>query len=256
MKGDFTGDLRRRMEEACLLPAIKSDPLGDPTHRRLLDDIASAGDWATAEWAELHRENERLRVMLRDVPTPEGLESRLLDIPATARMASRSFRGWLGLAAAVFLLVGLGAVVMQWRSVSITNNSIAHVAALVAHDHESHPELVVETSDPVEAIRSLQPQAPFDIRLAGAPAGAELVGARICTFAEGPLVYSRWRGQDGEFSLYQIRLADFDLPQDLPERVVQSGSGQDAGRCHIRVWTDNQFAYAIVHDASPQQQSP
>ncbi|MCI0363322.1 MAG: hypothetical protein L0219_05535 [Phycisphaerales bacterium] len=252
MKGDFTGDLRRRMEEECLLP---TDAVDDPATRQLLDEIAAAGDWAAREWAELHRENERLRVMLRDVLPPEGLESRLFAIPTTSRMRRHALRRPLGLAAAILLLLTVGAVVMKWQGARTrTDSTIAHVVALVAHDHELRPTLVVETSDPVEAARALETKAPFDVRLVGAPIGAELVGARVCSFPEGPLVYSRWRdvgGQDDELSLYQIRISDFDLPPDLPPQEFRSSEAD--GGCRIRLWSDNRFAYAVVHDASHAQ---
>lgn len=239
------------MDEACLLP---SDAVDDPT-RQLLDEIAAAGDWAVQHWAELHRENERLRVMLRDVSPPEGIESRLLAIPMTSRMRRHALRRPLGLAAAILMLLAVGAIVMTWRGAPTTTEStIAHVVALVAHDHDSRPKLVVETSDPIEAARSLEAKAPFDIRLVGAPAGAELVGARVCSFPEGPLVYSRWRDRDKELSLYQILLSDFDLPPDLPPQEFRSSEA--GGRCRIRLWSDNQFAYAVVRDGPAQERIP
>ncbi len=255
MKGDFAGDLRRRMEEVCLLPTDATD---EPARKQLLDEIAAAGDWAMQEWAELHRENERLRVMLRDVSPPEGFESRLLAIAATSRTRRHALHRPLGLAAAILMLLTAGVIVMTWRGApSATESTVAHVVALVARDHDSRPKLVVETSDPIEATRSLESKAPFDIRLVGAPAGAELVGARVCSFPEGPLVYSRWRdvgGEDEELSLYQIRLSDFGLPPDLPPQELRSSEA--GGRCRIRLWSDNQFAYAVVRDGPTQERSP
>lgn len=249
------------MEEASLLSAAPPNAVDDAARGQLLDDIAAAGDWALQEWAELHRENERLRVMLRDVSPPEGLESRLFAIPTTSRMRRHALRRPLGLAAAILLLLTVGAVVMKWQGAppggTRTDSTIAHVVALVAHDHELRPTLVVETSDPLEAARALETKAPFDVRLVGAPIGAELLGARVCSFPEGPLVYSRWRdvvGQDDELSLYQIRLSDFDLPPDLPPQEIRSG--ESGGRCRIRLWSDGQFAYAIVRDGLPHERSP
>ena len=248
MKGDFDGELRRRMEDACLLPT------DHPLQREVRDEITAAGDWTQQDWLELQRENEELRLALHDVTSPTGLEQRLIDIPSTSTRHPRLFRVPLGVSAAILMIIAVLAVVMIWPRGSSTDGSIAHVASLVAKDHSSRPELTVLSDEPQQAVDRLQPSAPFEIRLNAIPDAATLIGGRICNFDEGPLILTRWQTSDHEFSMYQLRLADFGIPPNLPQREIISPAGHENKRhCRVRLWSDDQFAYAIVSDVTASE---
>jgi hypothetical protein len=244
MKPDFTGELRRRMEEAVLLPADHAE------YSAVLEAIAQAGDWAAQDWAALHGENELLRARLQAVHPPEGLEARLLAIPTVG--APRSLRMGVPavLAAAVIVILAVAAAWLPRLSAPAADPAIALVAHRMVEDHLSDPHLTIETSDPAAAAAALESTAPFEFRVVPPAAGAALIGARICSFPEGPLILTRWRRDDHQVSVYQIRLADFGVPPNLPPReIVPAGTSGAAATCRVTLWTDDRFIHAVVRDA-------
>lgn len=230
------------MRDATMLPP------DHPIQEQVRRDITEAGDWAREEWLELQRESEDVRLTLLTVTQPTGLEQRLLDIPMTS--AQRRRRVPFVAVAAVLLIVAVSAVVMNWPLVQSSEQSITRVASLLAIDHSSRPELTVLADEEQGVVEKMQPIAPFEIRLTAAPAAATLIGGRICRFDEGRLILTRWITDGHELSLYQFRLADFGLAPHLPKREIDALSGdENKGHCRVRLWSDDQFAYAIVSDA-------
>jgi len=245
MKADFNGDLRRRMEEAVLLPV-------DHPARQELHELASAhGERSQREWCAVQNENEQLLDELQRISAPPGLKDRLLLIPAATPRRSRVWMKSMLAAAAVLAVITTVVVSIVLRpGTDSFDQSIAHVASLVAADHTARPHLTVLASNPREAIENLQPNAPFRVDLTTTPGAATLVGGRICSFDEGPLVYTRWKGPRGDISMYQLRLADFALPANLPPRAAGQNQADDPGECRVRMWSDDHFAYAIVVDGA------
>ena len=243
MKGDFDGELRRRMHDATMLPP------DHPIQQQVRRDVTDAGDWAQEEWLELQRESEEVRLALRAVTLPAGLEQRLLDIPNTSVQRHRRRRFPFAAVAAVLIIVAVWATVVSWPHAQSTERFITRVASLVAIDHSSRPELTVLVDDTRGIMEQMQPIAPFEIRLTAAPIAATLIGGRICRFDEGPLMLTRWRAGGRELSLYQLRLADFGLAPNLPRREIDAPTGErDTRHCRVRLWSDDHFAYAIVSD--------
>ena len=244
MKGDFDGELRRRMHDATMLPP--SHPIQQEVRR----DIAAAGDWAQEEWLELQRESEEGRLALHAVTLPAGFEQRLLDIPNTSVQRHRRRRFPFPAVAAVLMIAAVSAVVVTWLHLQSAERSITRVVSLVAIDHSSRPELMVLADETRHIVERMQPSAPVEIRLTAAPIAATLIGGRICSFDEGPLILTRWHTAEHEISLYQLRLADFGLAPNLPQREIDAPAGdEDTRHCRVRLWSDDHFAYAIVTDA-------
>jgi len=243
MKADFDGQLTRRMEDAAMLPP--EHPMRSEVER----DVREAGPWAQRQWEALLRENDALRHRLAEPTLPAGLEDRLLRIPETAPKRWRTVPA-PALAAAVIALLAIVSLLVVNRSHDARHtDTIAGLAALIAADHSSHPELTVRTDDPEHIIDQLKDNAPFEIHPAVAPASATLLGARICRFEQGPLVYMRFIDAGEEISMYQLRLSDFNIPANLAARNIMSASTTDRpAKCRVRLWSDQRFAYAIVRD--------
>jgi len=251
MRGDFDGEMRRRMEDASMLPH------DDPRRLAVSEEIASAGGWAQEEWLRLQAEPERLRYALREITAPPGLERRLLEIPTGVTRRRRRLHLPLG-AAAVLLVIAAVAIVVSVRSSSSSaDQSFMRLASLVVADHAKHPELTVLAVHREQLVSDLQPRAPFEVRLPDASPGGTVLGGRICSFDECPLVLTRWRSGAHESSMYQLRLADFGLPPNLPPKTLTGDDGamQRIGRCRIRIWSDAEFAYAVVSDDGPADSS-
>lgn len=245
MKGDFDGELMRRMEEVSLL---SSD---HPKRQEVREAVASAGGWAEKEWLRLQAEPERLRGLLLDVTAPAGLEQRLLDIPSNMNRRLRRLRWPFGAAAALLMVAAVVAVMSVRPFGDSADRALVRIASLVAADHMKRPELTVAAADEQRLVAALQARAPFKVRVPTAVANGSPVGGRICRFDEGPLVLTRWRRGDHEISMYQIRLADFGLPPNLPRQEIDPpDQGSVAGLCRVRLWSDDQFAYATVADAA------
>jgi len=249
MQADFNGDLRRRIEEAALLPS------DHPMRRDACDHVSEHGDGARQVWRDVQQENESLLVELHEVPAPSGLQERLLIIPQNVRRRSRAWKRSIFAAAAVLVLaMTVVPGLLMHPGAEAIDASVVHVASLVADDHSARSQLTVVTSDPRQLFQELQPKAPFPIDLTTTPAAATLVGARICSFGEGPLIYTRWSTTKGDLSMYQLRLSDFGVPPNLPPQEVRQDQPGDRGarrRCRVRLWSDDLFAYAIVVDDEP-----
>lgn len=245
MKGDFDGELMRRMEEASLLPS------DHPKRREVREEVASVGGWAEKEWLRLQAEPERLRGLLLDVTAPAGLEQRLLDIPSNMARRLQRLRWPFG-AAAALLVIAAVVVVMSVQPVGdSTDQSLVRIATLVAADHMERPELTIAGDDRQRLVSALQARAPFEVRLPSPTANGSLLGGRICRFDEGPLVLTRWRRGDHDISMYQIRLTDFGLPPNLSRHEIEPpDQGSAAGLCRVQLWSDDRFVYATVTDAA------
>ena len=80
-----------------------------------------------------------------------------------------------------------------------------------------------------------------------------LLGGRVCSFGSRPIVYTRWRKDNRDHSLYQVRLADFGLPVNmLPTTVTTPPTpGHPIGH-RVVIWAQEAFAYALVCDGGDQ----
>jgi len=242
MNADFDGEMTRRMDEASLLPA------DHPRRQQVRDEVAAAGDSVQQQWLELQRENEELASHLQEVTPPSGLTDRLLRIPEASPRRPMRVRVMLAAAAAIIIISAAAVIAIVQPASQQSDRAVSQLASLVAQDHMAQPKLTVVESDWNDAVASLQSSSPFRIQLPSKPDGAALVGARICSFDDGPLVYSRWTDVRGNaLSVYQLRLSDFGIPAHLPPKTIIPHSGTaSADPCRVRLWSDDDFAYAVV----------
>lgn len=240
-------DLLAAMDDAVLLPD------DDPRRREVLQQLDDADAGIQLAWADRLRENERLRLALRHVDVPEGLEQRLSGIPATVR---RPWWGWHPTgwrSAALFAAAVITTVAMVTLSRTSTTGTIAdaasRLAALAIDDHAGRPALTVATGDPREVEKRLTSSAGFMVRIPALDEPYTLLGGRVCSFGSRPIVYTRWRKDDHDHSLYQVRLTDFGLPDDLLPTTVTTPPtpGHPIGH-RVVIWAQEAFAYALVCD--------
>ncbi|MCH8210228.1 MAG: hypothetical protein IIB99_02535 [Planctomycetes bacterium] len=243
MTNHTENDLRRRMEDAASLPP------DDPSRQEVLRRIEEAGTWAEQQWLELLMENEQVRLALRHIQPPQGLEEELLLIPSPTvprrwftrtRLLSRSV-------AATYLLlaVGFGLIWLQHRPP--LSEATQHLAMLAIRDHVKRPELTVQSTDRSEIEARLKPLAAFPISIPTLNSGYELVGGRVCKFDSRPIISTRWQYRGRDHSLYQVRLGDFDLPREFVPQVVTAPSiPPNPGAHRVVIWSDGQCAFALV----------
>jgi len=206
----------RELEEAVLLPE------GDSTREEARRSIESQGEEGARRWAELLDEHERLRTALRATSIPPGLERRLLDIPRRRGPERPQVKRVWSAAAAATIVVALTAALLLFLPRSTDPDAAAErLAALATHDHLSQPELVVTTRDRAEFTAALGARAPFSVRIPAEMGGASLIGGRLCTFGESPIIYSRWRGSDGD--------AELSLSLHSGVRAVQADLARSTG---------------------------
>ncbi len=231
--------LRRRMGELAALP------VDDPQRRKLEAAIAREGDWAEKEWHELPRFDEWLRIELRRGPEPAGLKERLLAIPDEARLPRRSLVRGSMVAAAALLLVcaGLMALFMSGRDPA---QRIREIGLAAVGDHMAGQHLMIETSDGPSLIAALRSQMHFDLKLPHLGDEFQLLGGRKCAFGQHPVLYTRWRRGEYEYSLYQFCPKDFGLPSDFSKRTVVPDNSRAARRCTALMWTEDGCAYVLV----------
>ena len=231
--------LQREMAEAAALPA--ADPRRQEVMRRLQD----AGAWAEDEWVALLDVDERLRVELPRVPTPAGLEERLLAIPEEPSLPRRGLRRRHMVAAAALVLVGGGLLTLLLRDRD-PPQLIREIGLIAIGDHMAGPHLMIETSDGPTLVTALEGQMHFDLKLPKLGQGFRLLGGRKCAFDRNVVGYTRWERGGHEYSLYQFCPKDFGLPSDFPRRAVVPDHGGKDGACDALVWTENGCAYVLV----------
>ncbi|MCI0434597.1 MAG: hypothetical protein L0271_13300 [Gemmatimonadetes bacterium] len=238
-------DERRALEEAALLPEA------DPRRREVVRTLDAVTDKQREEWCVSLAENEDLRLRLRGVEVPSGLLARVRSVrdgivPARRRRAT-PLAGFL--VAAAVLLVAVSVFVVRSRGKGSADLLIHELATLAAMDHAARPELTIKTDDPDTLEAALRGDAPFGLNIASPEPGAVLVGGRVCSFGDRPLVYTCWVDAGDDVALYQVRRSEFGLgARWAPRDVDIPARGSPPSRCRVRVWTDAEFAYVVVHD--------
>ena len=242
-------DLLAAMEDAVLLPE------DDPRRREILQRLDDADPDIQLAWADRLRESERLRLALRHVEPRGGLEERLLRIPGTVRRPWWGWRptGWRSAAVLAAAIITTATIVALLRTSSTGTiaDAASRLAALAITDHAGRPVLTVTAAVPREVEAGLTTLAPFAVKVPALDEPYTLVGGRVCSFGSRPIVYTRWRKDNHDHSLYQVRLADFGLPEDLLPTTVTTPPtpGHPIGH-RVVIWARDVFAYALVCDGS------
>jgi len=236
-------DGRRALEEAALLPE------DDSRRREVVDALEDTGADRQA-WCDILAENEDLRLRLRSVEAPAGLLERVRSIRGPIEPASHRRRALLGsivVAATILLVVTVGLLVL--RSDVPADSATYELATLAAMDHAARPEMTIKTDDLATLAEALDDQLPFDFSITRPEPGAVLIGGRLCTFGDRPLVYTCWRIDGKEVAMYQVRRSEFGLVAGESRREMDiPAEGSRESRCWTCVWTDAQFAYVLVRD--------
>lgn len=236
-------DERRALEEAALLSE------DDPRRREIVDGLEGMGE-AHDMWCAIVRENEDLRLRLRDVDTPPGLIERTRGVrhgtapPRRARPLKRT------LTAAIALLVTVvGVLLVRSGGIDPAYGPTYELATLAAMDHAARPKMAVTTDDLNILASSLGDSLPFDLGITAPEPSAVLLGGRLCSFGDRPIVYTRWRTEGGEIAIYQMEQRAFGLRPGIgPVDIETPENGSPDSRCNVRVWTDDRFAYVSVND--------
>jgi len=242
--------LRRAMIEASLLPP------GDPRRCEVEAGICREGAWAEDEWLRIHSEDERLRLELRRVETPENLEKRLFSLaqePAGSGSGRFAVPQWLLRAAAVVLLVVVSGGIILYSNYKRGQGPLTEIARFAINNHVHNQDVSVITLDPRYLERHLAATVPFEIVMPAVNAQYNLVGGRSSSLGTHPVVYTRWAGREGRCSLFQFRCSDFNLPKQTGKEVIHSSKvdcpGVKGRDCDAVVWSEQGRGYALVADS-------
>src|SRR5262245_27821721 len=228
-------------------------PPEHPQRIEMQGEVSRLGAWAESEWLSLLEEGERWRLELGRVDVPEGLEDRLLRIPAESRGPALSLLGvrprtWLAVAAA--LLVGIGVWLALGRGgPEPTPRPLDTLAMLAVNDHFHTHSLDVTSSDPKEVESGLRAKIPFEIRWPEFDSPIRLEGGRRCTLGTHPVCFSTWRQGGVRFTLLQVRRRDFDLPEGLrPTTITPKEAAAGRKPMDVLIWTEGADGWALVAD--------
>lgn len=239
-------EARRSLEEGAFRAA------DDLRRRELVHELEGMSGSQQDEWRAMRDENEDLRLRLRDIEIPSGLLDRVRGVregsQGTRRRRITPLTGALA-GVAVILVTATVLFFVQSAVSAATDARVYDLAVLAAMDHGARPELSVKAGD-LDALQAgLSGDAPFMLNVSSPQPGAVLVGGRVCSFGDRPLMYTCWRDGEEDIAVYQVRRGEFDLPGgilateiDIPE------NGSPVSRCRVRVWSDGEFAYVVVHD--------
>jgi len=236
-------DDRRALEEAALLPEE------DARRREVVDELEETGEDRQA-WCDILAENEDLGLRLRGVEAPAGLLGRVRAVRGSIVPEGRrrlSLMTGALMAATILLAVTVGLLVL--RSGAPADSATYELATLAAMDHAARPEMTIKTEDLDVLAVALDEELPFDFNITRPEPGAVLIGGRLCTFGDRPLVYTCWRIDGKEVAMYQVRRSEFGLAAGQSRREMDiPAEGSRESRCWTCVWTDAQFAYVLVRD--------
>ncbi len=242
--------LRSAMGEAASLPPE------DPIRRQIEADIARQGEWAEKEWLELLAQDEHFRIALRRVEIPPNLDKCLLEIPEKGIRSERTSI-FSRIAAAVLMVVFLIClyslfinIESLWKNDAARQQSILQsIATRAVEDHLNHRSIKIETSDPAEFRNKLAGKVPFAVVLPELGSDFKLLGGRSCKFGMNPIIYSLWKAPRGEYSLIQLKLADFDLAGvDKKELVKPKDPLIEKSPCEILFWSSGDAGFILVAD--------
>ncbi|MCC7140033.1 MAG: hypothetical protein IT460_16555 [Planctomycetes bacterium] len=229
-------------------------PPDHPQRVEMQAEVSRLGAWAEAEWLALLEEGERWRLELVRVEVPEGLEDRLLSIPAEVRVPTFSRllglrRGiWAAVAAALLVAVGAWLALGQGGSEPSTR-PLDTLAMLAMNDHLDTHSLDVTSGDPKEVEAGLYERIPFEIRWPDFRGAIRLEGGRRCTLGSHPVCFTTWRKDGVRFTLLQIRRRDFGLPEHLaPTTVTPKGAAAGKKPLDVLIWTEGDVGWALVAD--------
>lgn len=236
-------DESRAMEEAALLPQ------DDPRRRAFVEALEDSGADHRA-WCEALARNEDLRLRLLGVDTPAELTERIRAVRGPEVCAPRSRQpAFVGAILAATVLIAITVGLFASRHGTPADTAVYELAKLAAADHATLPGMTVETNDLGGLSLALGDSLPFDIAIKSPQPGAELLGGRLCSFGDRPIVYTRWRTEDGEVAVYQMEHQAFGLGPGLqPVDIGTSQIGSSGSPCNVRVWSDDSFAYVAVED--------
>lgn len=248
--------LRKAMAEASLLSA------DDPVRRQLEQDVARSGEWAQREWLDLIREDENLRITLRQVEVAPGLLPRLLLIPDRVPGIKQTHESlWLRwfnaigatwrhrlLAAACLAFVVAAAAFWRAGSLPHEDRRVETLALLAMQDHLNENNLAVRSTEPRRVESELANSLGFPVQLPELGDRFTLMGGRPCHLGGHLVAFTLWRTPGGGISsLFQFRLSDFGLSTLTRKLVVRSSEPAASGApCEVTVWPAGEHGYALV----------
>ncbi len=233
--------LIRLMGEAAVLPPE------DPQRQAVEAEIAGEETWAKKKWLDLLRGDELLRLELRRTSPPAGLEERLLAIPDEAMRSRRPVPRWLGVAAAILVLVAGAGLLHHFHRAAEFSERIGNIALFAVSDHIKNNPLAIDVNDRAAIVTHLSKQVPFEVKIPDFPSEFRLIGGRKCSLGTRAVVYTRWKRRQSNYSLFQFCPKDFDLPDVFPRRIMSMKGAAMAGEpCEVLIWAEKGCAYAIV----------
>lgn len=239
MNGIDPIQLRNDMREAIALPP------GDPLRQRVVAAVSGAGGALEREWLELVVEDEKLRMAMARVETPNRLGEKLLAIPAESPSPRRAWN-WSMAAAIVFLALAVAGGWRAWEW-NARNHTLNTLALLSINDHFAETPPAIQTSDPGVFAAAVDPGGVKRTRLPDLGGGFTLLGGGKTHLGPVLSICTRWRGPDGEYTLFQFDPAAFNLPADMEKTLFQPRNPA-GGRapCEILVWIEGGSGFLLA----------
>ena len=233
--------LRKAMGEAASLPPE------DIIRRNVEASISSAGQWAEKEWLEILSQDEHFRIALRKFEVPSGLKQKLLAIPdqkfPKPKVSRQLSLKYLAYAVAAALIAATVAVIIF----SQKEPDLNQIAMLAINDHINNRNLKIVTNDPEDFKNKITGLVPFEVNTPDFGGNLKLSGGRPCKLGSHPIVYSLWNKANGEFSLFQFRLADFGLSNMAESKIVKPQSQATKNeKSECLIWSKGSFGYILI----------
>lgn len=202
-------------EESANLPA------NDASRAELLKRIASLPEAERDQWTAFLEETDRLYARMAEGTVPPELVANLLRIPNAISAPASPAKPWLhrplgwktlSVILLTFATIAI-AVFMATRPVHRLplNAQLSETVAKLAVKNEGRPlEIAGDDAKRVcDVLQNLHPN--FSVSIA-APPGMQLLGGGRAEFNDRQAVFTRWRGKDGLYTLYQFDGESLGLP--------------------------------------------
>lgn len=233
------------MGEAAALPSE------DPVRQELEAEISRQGLWAEKEWLDLLSQDEHCRLALRKVPVPPDLEAKLLAIPEQGRVkritAVRKVKlmATIGTCALALLLAAFFLSRSAWRQ----DSSLQTMALMAINEHLNDRHVDIKPKEGVLFESQFSGHTSFRVRIPDLGPELQLLGGRHCTLGIHPVAYSLWTSKQGEYSLFQFKLADVEVsPISSPRQISPKTPVLAGSPCEVLFWSEGDSGFILVAD--------
>lgn len=242
------GDHLPEFEESANLPA------SDPSRDELIRRIAELPEAERDQWAAFLAETDRLYARMAEVAVPPELVGNLLNIPSAISPPSSRSRmqrplGWKTLGV-ILLSLATAAIAIFVATRPVHRSPLdarlsERIGEMAVKNADNRPEVTSGDARQVrEVLENLH--SAVSVSIPNPPPGMQLLGGGVADFNGEKAVFTRWRGKDGLYTLYQFDGTRMGVPPQFKGNSLYPTGDKAHRRVDIWLGAGGQDDWALV----------